>query len=104
MTNDQIIRAWKDPAYRASLSDAERAALPAHPAGGVEISDADLGKVVGGRVSLGRAVNEGPVVKDSDFCSLACPTHVLCTLNDCSQLGCATAYPNCPIGGLARTK
>lgn len=48
MSNKNIIRAWKDPAWRNSLSLAERAALPANPAGSIEVSDADLGKVVGG--------------------------------------------------------
>jgi mersacidin/lichenicidin family type 2 lantibiotic len=28
-----IIRAWKDPEYRQSLSPVERAGVPAHPAG-----------------------------------------------------------------------
>ena len=49
MSKDTIIRAWKDPAYRNGLSQAERAALPANPAGSIEISDADLGKVAGGK-------------------------------------------------------
>ena len=43
MANHKVIRAWKDPAYRNSLSQAERAALPANPAGTIEISDADHG-------------------------------------------------------------
>lgn len=44
-----IIRAWKDADYRNSLSEAERAALPAHPAGDlVALTDADLGLAVGG--------------------------------------------------------
>ena len=46
-----LIRAWKDAEYRASLSDAERAALPAHPAGLVELPDEDLATVAGGRSS-----------------------------------------------------
>ncbi len=50
MSNNKIIRAWKDPAYRNSLSEAERAALPANPAGSIEISDTDLGKVAGGLI------------------------------------------------------
>jgi mersacidin/lichenicidin family type 2 lantibiotic len=50
MANQQIIRAWKDSAYRNSLSEAERRALPANPAGSVELSDADLGNVSGGAV------------------------------------------------------
>ena len=49
MSKSNVIRAWKDPAYRSSLSQAERAALPDNPAGSVEISDADLGKIAGGR-------------------------------------------------------
>ena len=53
MSKSQIIRAWKDPSYRNSLSQAERAALPANPAGAIEISDADLGKVAGGKGIVG---------------------------------------------------
>lgn len=48
MTKTNIIRAWKDEAYRQSLSDAERALLPVNPAGVIELSDADLGSVAGG--------------------------------------------------------
>ena len=33
MTPSDIIRAWKDPNYRAGLSATEQAQLPAHPAG-----------------------------------------------------------------------
>jgi mersacidin/lichenicidin family type 2 lantibiotic len=47
MSKHNIIRAWKDPNYRNSLSEAERASLPPNPAGAIEISDADLGKVAG---------------------------------------------------------
>jgi mersacidin/lichenicidin family type 2 lantibiotic len=42
-----IIRAWEDPDYRNSLSEAERAALPANPAGMIELTDAELNEVVG---------------------------------------------------------
>ena len=48
MTQQQIIRAWKDPEYRASLSPAELRALPAHPAGLVEMNDGELMEVSGG--------------------------------------------------------
>ncbi len=48
MSNFDIVRAWKDEAYRQSLSDAQRAALPQNPAGMVELSAADLDSVVGG--------------------------------------------------------
>ncbi|HKX26652.1 MAG TPA: mersacidin/lichenicidin family type 2 lantibiotic [Blastocatellia bacterium] len=39
---DKIIRAWKDEDYRLSLSLDEQRALPANPAGSVELSNADL--------------------------------------------------------------
>jgi mersacidin/lichenicidin family type 2 lantibiotic len=48
MSNKNIIRAWKDPVYRNGLNEAERVALPANPAGSIDISDADLRKVAGG--------------------------------------------------------
>jgi mersacidin/lichenicidin family type 2 lantibiotic len=49
MSSVDVIRAWKDPRYRASLSDAQRARLPANPAGLVEIDDAYLDAVAGGQ-------------------------------------------------------
>jgi mersacidin/lichenicidin family type 2 lantibiotic len=48
-----IIRAWKDPEYRLSLSEAERALLPAHPAGLIELTDLELGAVIGGNCTCG---------------------------------------------------
>jgi mersacidin/lichenicidin family type 2 lantibiotic len=51
MSRSQIIRAWKDQEYRRSLSNAERALLPAHPAGTIEdLSDVELRAVVGGQL------------------------------------------------------
>jgi len=46
MSNMDIIRAWKDQAYREKLNQEQRALLPDHPAG--ELSDADLEAAVGG--------------------------------------------------------
>jgi mersacidin/lichenicidin family type 2 lantibiotic len=48
MSNVNIIRAWRDEEYRLSLSDAERALVPANPAGLVDVSEEDLDQVVGG--------------------------------------------------------
>lgn len=42
-----IVRAWKDPDYRASLADSE---LPAHPAGVVEVRDEQLAEASGGKI------------------------------------------------------
>ena len=49
MSIQNVVRAWKDPQYRSSLSEMERAVLPDHPAGSVELTDEDLGLVAGGR-------------------------------------------------------
>ena len=50
MNRESIIRAWKDPRYRASLSTEERAALPDCPAGRAltELHDEELAEAVGG--------------------------------------------------------
>ena len=48
MTTKNIIRAWKDAEYRNSLSAREQASLPANPAGGIELAEADLDGVTGG--------------------------------------------------------
>jgi mersacidin/lichenicidin family type 2 lantibiotic len=43
-----IVRAWKDEAYRHSLSEEELSLLPESPIGEVELTDADLEAVQGG--------------------------------------------------------
>ena len=48
MSIKNIIRAWKDEDYRLNLSEAERALLPEHPAGLIELSGAEMDGVVGG--------------------------------------------------------
>jgi mersacidin/lichenicidin family type 2 lantibiotic len=55
MTPLNIIRAWKDAEYRHSLSEAEQALLPGHPASTVELTDTDLDSLAGahGRYLLG---------------------------------------------------
>jgi mersacidin/lichenicidin family type 2 lantibiotic len=45
-----IARAWKDEEYRTQLSDAERAQLPPHPAGLIELTENDLEAIAGGCV------------------------------------------------------
>jgi mersacidin/lichenicidin family type 2 lantibiotic len=47
MNKNDIIRAWKDPAYRATLSEQERATLPLNPAGLADLSDDQL-RIAGG--------------------------------------------------------
>jgi mersacidin/lichenicidin family type 2 lantibiotic len=48
MSKLDIIRAWKDQAYRNSLTAAERASLPANPAGVSELDHAAMESVNGG--------------------------------------------------------
>lgn len=47
MSNFDIIRAWKDETFRASLSDIT---LPENPAGQIEISDELLEEIQGGMI------------------------------------------------------
>ena len=53
MSNLDIIRAWKDEDYRLSLSEAERALLPEHPAGLIELAGAEIDGVDGGAGGTG---------------------------------------------------
>ena len=48
MSIKDIIRAWKDEDYRRSLTEAERALLPKHPAGLIELSGAEMDRINGG--------------------------------------------------------
>ncbi|HFC11660.1 MAG TPA: mersacidin/lichenicidin family type 2 lantibiotic [Anaerolineae bacterium] len=64
MSHEDIIRAWKDSDYRASLDNDQLNALPSHPAGMIELSDEHLTDVAGGAArpthkfgSLGCACN-----------------------------------------------
>lgn len=77
MSNINIVRAWKDSAYRNSLSEAERAALPANPAGSIELSDADLGHVAGGYLFTLYHCPQ-PTYRASCDCSTAWPRGLPC--------------------------
>jgi mersacidin/lichenicidin family type 2 lantibiotic len=48
MNNLDVIRAWRDEEYRLGLSEAERVVLPRHPAGLIELEEADLAEIAGG--------------------------------------------------------
>jgi mersacidin/lichenicidin family type 2 lantibiotic len=71
MSNANIIRAWKDPIYRNSLSQNERAMLPENPAGIVELTDAQLEQASGGAK---------PTITCTWICTISCPTK-LCTFS-----------------------
>jgi mersacidin/lichenicidin family type 2 lantibiotic len=48
LTPSMIARAWKDQEFRESLSLEDQSCLPAHPSGLIELTDEDLGIVLGG--------------------------------------------------------
>ena len=52
MTTREIIRAWKDSAFRSSLSAEQLASLPTNPAGNCELADDELAGAFGGSSTL----------------------------------------------------
>jgi mersacidin/lichenicidin family type 2 lantibiotic len=48
MSNDDIIRAWKDEDYWASLDTHKRSQLPENPAGIIELTNTEMEVVAGG--------------------------------------------------------
>jgi mersacidin/lichenicidin family type 2 lantibiotic len=52
LSAQEIVRALKDPEYRERLSATQRAQLPAHPAGPIELPDALFEQVWGGPVHI----------------------------------------------------
>ncbi|MFL6237521.1 MAG: mersacidin/lichenicidin family type 2 lantibiotic [Thermoanaerobaculia bacterium] len=58
MNKADVIRAWKDPFYRASLSAEERALLPDHPAALVELDDEQLKSTSGSALTTAMKCTE----------------------------------------------
>jgi mersacidin/lichenicidin family type 2 lantibiotic len=52
MKKSQIVRAWRDAEYFESLTEAERAQVPANPAGLVEVESDVLDSITGGCGSM----------------------------------------------------
>jgi mersacidin/lichenicidin family type 2 lantibiotic len=83
MNAETIIRAWKDPEFRASLTSEQRQALPESPSGRplTELNEDDLEDAVGGALTI-RATRP---IYATHFrgCEMsavdACPTLRLCT-------------------------
>ncbi|XXF76344.1 mersacidin/lichenicidin family type 2 lantibiotic [Myxococcaceae bacterium GXIMD 01537] len=74
MTKDMIIRAWKDPSFRASLTEEQRASLPANPAGAsaVELNETELQIVVGGVAVVDAGGSSGWICTYSTECRPIC--------------------------------
>jgi mersacidin/lichenicidin family type 2 lantibiotic len=53
-----VVRAWKDPVYRATLSTEELAQLPAHPSGALELHDEQLKAISGAALTTAQTCTE----------------------------------------------
>jgi len=90
MTN--IVRAWKDEAYRLSLCVEDQAMLPVNPAGEIELTDAELRIVYGASSLEGDSTKENANV-DQHVMAVASwsyiPDHFSCS---CSAAFSVTSY------------
>jgi mersacidin/lichenicidin family type 2 lantibiotic len=84
MDTSTIIRAWKDPQYRAHLTPAQLAALPESPSGKplTELEETDLDNAVGGGRPYG-GPQTSPIkcrysVSIPSSCGIACTATVIC--------------------------
>jgi mersacidin/lichenicidin family type 2 lantibiotic len=59
MSKVDVVRAWKDPEYRASLTREQLASLPASPAGSYELDAEVLKQVAGGVADVISIPSEG---------------------------------------------
>jgi len=62
MSNPDIVRAWRDPSYRRSLTHEEASQVPAHPAGLAGVAEEEL-RAAGG-------IDETAVTTTAWFCTL----------------------------------
>jgi mersacidin/lichenicidin family type 2 lantibiotic len=72
-----LVKAWKDPEYRLSLSATERAGICSNPVGFAELSDTDLDDVGGAEAAATRT-------------GTCCRTTITFISH---QLRCATVHP-----------
>lgn len=70
MDNATIVKAWKDPSFRATLSAEQLAELPANPSGVAmsELNESELSEVVGGM----------PPVSHANSCGYICTLTTEC--------------------------
>jgi mersacidin/lichenicidin family type 2 lantibiotic len=83
MRAETIIRAWKDPRFRASLTSEQRASLPELPSGKpmTELDEGELSDVVGGKHSKPpHGCNPRPFTEAPCSAVDSCPSSLLCPL------------------------
>jgi mersacidin/lichenicidin family type 2 lantibiotic len=92
MSKESIIKAWKNPEYRKSLSASQRAGIPENPAGVMTLSDDELERVAGGARIIVSCFctfsgDDCPKYTDRDWggaCTVPCTTSLACPLH-CGQ-------------------
>ena len=103
MSHIDIVRAWKDELYRASLSQEELASLPEHPAGLIELGDDALTGVAGASTELVFTFGCcSGLTTDWDACSVIIGTVAVITCVASGLLGCEFTIGAChpdPVGG-----
>ena len=57
MNKADVIRTWKDPLYRSTLTPEELDRRPSHPAGILELDDEQLRSISGSAVALTTAID-----------------------------------------------
>jgi mersacidin/lichenicidin family type 2 lantibiotic len=85
MKKEMILRAWKDPEYRARLSTEQRAELPESPAGRAltELDAAELDAAIGGQgEQSGQVIYPKTVPLAS--CAVRCTRPVINSVDICT--------------------
>ncbi len=77
MSKNDVIRAWKDPKYRKTLSAVDQASMPVNPVGALELTDEELDGVAGGLPKYTVGTNCFSVRASCD-CSTAWPRGLPC--------------------------
>ena len=78
MNKIDLIRVWKDPVYRASLDHDELGALPAHPAGLIELRDDEL-RAIGGSAAVTTTAPNCTLFTFLNWRACGCPTSTTAT-------------------------
>lgn len=84
MSKIDVVRAWKDPAYRRSLTQEQLASLPEHPAGVVTLTDEQLATASGAKLV--------PIFQTT---AITCTQHTFGNWKGCGCGVIATTAVNC---------
>jgi mersacidin/lichenicidin family type 2 lantibiotic len=83
MSNTEVVRAWKDPEYRAMLSE-----VPALPIGSIELDDPYLGEKTLGGLAFGFRKGEHTTITGCGHCHTFTGCTHNCTHNCSADVTC----------------